>query len=140
VLDAISSWWCKSLGHGHPRVRAALEAQLGRFEHVIAAGTTNEPLVRLCERLLAMANGRPAADWGAQARPGRLPGHFGKVFLADNGSTGWRSPSRWRCRRRPSAGSPAAPASPPWPMATTARRWGHSRSATWACTGLPSGP
>jgi len=88
VLDAISSWWCKTLGHGHPKVRAALQAQLGQFEHVIAAGTTNEPLVRLCERLLAMANGRPAVDWGSRARPGRLPGHFGKVFLADNGSTG----------------------------------------------------
>jgi adenosylmethionine-8-amino-7-oxononanoate aminotransferase len=87
VLDAISSWWCKSLGHGHPRVRAALEAQLGRFEHVIAAGTTNDPLVRLCERLLAMANGLPPARWGSQAPPGRQPGHFGKVFLADNGST-----------------------------------------------------
>jgi adenosylmethionine---8-amino-7-oxononanoate aminotransferase len=87
VLDAISSWWCKSLGHGHPRLREALEAQLRRFEHVIVAGTTNDPLVRLCERLLALANGRPAADWGARAAPGRQPGHFGKVFLADNGST-----------------------------------------------------
>jgi adenosylmethionine-8-amino-7-oxononanoate aminotransferase len=88
VLDAISSWWCKSLGHGHPRVRAALESQLGAFEHVIAAGTTNEPLVRLCERLLAMANGLPPAAWGSRAPAGRQPGHFGKVFLADNGSTG----------------------------------------------------
>jgi adenosylmethionine-8-amino-7-oxononanoate aminotransferase len=88
VLDAISSWWCKSLGHGHPGVRAAIEGQLRRFEHVIAAGTTNEPLVRLCERLLAMANGLPATDWGSRATPGRRPGHFGKVFLADNGSTG----------------------------------------------------
>ena len=24
VIDAIASWWCKSLGHGHPRLRAAL--------------------------------------------------------------------------------------------------------------------
>jgi adenosylmethionine-8-amino-7-oxononanoate aminotransferase len=87
VLDAISSWWCKSLGHGQAHVRAALEAQLGRFEHVIAAGTTNEQLVTLCERLLAMANGLPALQWGSRAAPGRRPGHFGKVFLADNGST-----------------------------------------------------
>jgi adenosylmethionine-8-amino-7-oxononanoate aminotransferase len=87
LLDAISSWWCKSLGHGHPRLRAALEQQLAHFEHVIVAGTTSTPLVCLCERLLALANGRPAADWGAQAPPGRRPGHFGKVFLADNGST-----------------------------------------------------
>lgn len=73
VLDAISSWWCKSLGHGHPGVRARIEAQLARFEHVITANTTNAPLVELCERLLAVANG-PSS-------------HFGKVFLADNGST-----------------------------------------------------
>src|SRR6266404_5148152 len=28
ILDAISSWWCKSLGHGHPHLREALTAQL----------------------------------------------------------------------------------------------------------------
>jgi adenosylmethionine-8-amino-7-oxononanoate aminotransferase len=88
LLDAISSWWCKSLGHGHPRLRAALTAQLDAFEHVIVAGTTNAALVRLCERLLALANGLPLAEWGPDAAPGRRPGHFGKVFLADNGSTG----------------------------------------------------
>src|SRR6266545_4112043 len=30
VLDAIASWWCKSLGHGHPRLIAALPAQAQR--------------------------------------------------------------------------------------------------------------
>ncbi len=87
VLDAISSWWCKTLGHGHPRVRAAIVDQLDRFEHVIVANTTNAGLVRLCERLLAAANGEPASAYAAGAPPGRRKGHFGKVFLADNGST-----------------------------------------------------
>ncbi len=87
VLDAISSWWCKALGHGHPHLREALRAQADAFEHVITANTTNAPLVRLCERLLAAANGAPARDWAAGAAPGRRAGHFGKVFLADNGST-----------------------------------------------------
>ena len=87
VLDAISSWWCKALGHGHPRLAAALRAQQDAFEHVITANTTSAPLVRLCERLLAAANGLPPAAWGPAAPPGRRPGHFGKVFLADNGST-----------------------------------------------------
>src|SRR5450432_842755 len=32
VLDAISSWWCKSLGHRHPHLRAAIIDQLDRFE------------------------------------------------------------------------------------------------------------
>jgi len=87
ILDAISSWWCKALGHGHPRLAAALRAQLEAFEHVITANTTSAPLVRFCERLLAAANGLPVAAWGPAAPPGRAPGHFGKVFLADNGST-----------------------------------------------------
>jgi adenosylmethionine-8-amino-7-oxononanoate aminotransferase len=71
LLDGISSWWCKSLGHRHPRLMAALTAQAGRFEHVIAANTVQEPTVRLCERLLALA-----------------PGRWGRVFLAGDGSTG----------------------------------------------------
>jgi adenosylmethionine---8-amino-7-oxononanoate aminotransferase len=87
ILDAISSWWCKSLGHGHPRLAAALRAQQDAFEHVITANTTSAPLVRLCERLLAAANGLPPSAWGPAAPAGRQPGHFGKVFLADNGST-----------------------------------------------------
>jgi adenosylmethionine-8-amino-7-oxononanoate aminotransferase len=87
LLDAISSWWCKALGHGHPALLAALRAQAEAFEHVITANTTSEPVVRLCERLLAAANGAPASAWGPDAPPGRKPGHFGKVFLADNGST-----------------------------------------------------
>ncbi len=78
LLDAISSWWCKALGHGHPKLTAALKAQADAFEHVILANTTNEPVVRLCERLVAACNG---TSGGADAS------HFGKVFLADNGST-----------------------------------------------------
>ena len=65
ILDAISSWWCKALGHGHPRLSAALREQQEMFEHVITANTTSAPLVRLCERLLAAANGHPR-------RPGEL--------------------------------------------------------------------
>jgi adenosylmethionine-8-amino-7-oxononanoate aminotransferase len=87
ILDAISSWWCKALGHGHPRLAAALRAQQDAFEHVITANTTSASLVRLCERLLAAANGLPPSAWGPSAPAGRLAGHFGKVFLADNGST-----------------------------------------------------
>jgi adenosylmethionine-8-amino-7-oxononanoate aminotransferase len=88
LIDAIASWWCKGLGHGHPRLRAALVAQAEAFEHVILANTTNAPVVRLCERLLAAANGLGPRHWGPAAAPGRRPGHFGKVFFADNGSTG----------------------------------------------------
>ncbi len=51
IIDAISSWWCKSLGHGHPAVIQAIQAQLNCFEHVIGAGTTHPKLVDLAEKL-----------------------------------------------------------------------------------------
>lgn len=54
LVDATSSWWCKTLGHGHPRLRAALTGQAERFEHVIGANTANETLVSLSERLAAL--------------------------------------------------------------------------------------
>lgn len=51
LIDSISSWWCKSLGHGHPAVRAAISEQLHRFEHIIGANTTYPNLVELAELL-----------------------------------------------------------------------------------------
>lgn len=51
VIDAISSWWCKSLGHGHPAVIAAIKAQLDRFEHVISANSTHPLIVELAAEL-----------------------------------------------------------------------------------------
>ncbi|MDD3118656.1 MAG: adenosylmethionine--8-amino-7-oxononanoate transaminase, partial [Victivallales bacterium] len=69
VIDAISSWWCKSLGHCHPRIRAAVERQLDKFEHVILANTTNETIAAFAAELAGIC---PGLD---------------RVFLADNGST-----------------------------------------------------
>lgn len=54
IIDAISSWWCKSLGHAHPRLQRAATQQLERFEHVILANTSNEPIRRLSCKLAAM--------------------------------------------------------------------------------------
>lgn len=51
LIDAVSSWWCKSLGHGHPEIIAAINTQLSKFEHVISANTTHEPIVQLGEKL-----------------------------------------------------------------------------------------
>ena len=51
VIDAISSWWCKSLGHRHPRIIAAIQEQLKHFEHVIAANTTHKSLALFGEHL-----------------------------------------------------------------------------------------
>ena len=55
ILDAIGSWWVNLLGHGHPRVNAALRAQLDSLEHVMLAGLTHEPAVELAERLARLA-------------------------------------------------------------------------------------
>lgn len=51
LIDGISSWWCKSLGHRHPAVLKALENQLQHFEHVIAATSTHPALAALGEKL-----------------------------------------------------------------------------------------
>ena len=88
LIDAISSWWCKSLGHGHPHLRRALIDQAERFEHVILANSTNAGLVRFCERILALANVAPPMVWAADSGPIPVAGPFTKVFFADNGSTG----------------------------------------------------
>ncbi|MCA0403090.1 MAG: adenosylmethionine--8-amino-7-oxononanoate transaminase [Proteobacteria bacterium] len=56
VIDAISSWWCKSLGHGHPEVIKAIEQQLHCFEHIIAADSTHEVLAAFGEKIASISN------------------------------------------------------------------------------------
>lgn len=70
ILDAISSWWVNLHGHGNPYIAEAIGAQAMKLEHVIFAGFTHEPAVRLAERLLQI-----------------LPKNQAKVFFSDNGST-----------------------------------------------------
>ncbi len=55
VIDAISSWWCKSLGHGEPRLKHALQQQLDKFEHVMLGSTTNETITKLSEKLASLS-------------------------------------------------------------------------------------
>ena len=57
-LDAVSSWWVNLFGHAHPRINAAIAAQLDELEHVMLAGFTQQPVVELSERLAALAPGR----------------------------------------------------------------------------------
>jgi len=68
VIDAISSWWCKSLGHNHPVLKKALIDQLDKFEHVIFANTTHEAIAKLSQKL------------------GNLIPMLTKVFYAGDGS------------------------------------------------------
>lgn len=51
LIDAISSWWCKSLGHNHPALKKALQEQIEKFEHVIFAHTTHEVIAKLAQKL-----------------------------------------------------------------------------------------
>ncbi|OGI41557.1 MAG: adenosylmethionine--8-amino-7-oxononanoate transaminase [Candidatus Muproteobacteria bacterium RBG_16_62_13] len=53
-LDAISSWWVNLFGHSHPAINAAIRDQLEHAEHVMLAGFTHEPVIRLSERLAAL--------------------------------------------------------------------------------------
>lgn len=54
IIDAISSWWCKSLGHNHPQLKQALYQQVEQFEQVILANTTHETLVEFSEKLTGL--------------------------------------------------------------------------------------
>lgn len=53
-IDAISSWWVNIFGHSNPAINAALTEQAGQLEHVIFAGFSHEPAIRLAERLVAI--------------------------------------------------------------------------------------
>ncbi len=75
-LDAISSWWTNLFGHANPRIGAALKDQLDQLEHVIFAGFSHEPGIRLAEELLHIAPRAPTEDRG-----------LARVFYGDNGSS-----------------------------------------------------
>jgi adenosylmethionine-8-amino-7-oxononanoate aminotransferase len=56
-FDATSSWWVNLFGHADARINAALKHQLDTLPHVMLAGCTHEPAVRLAERLSALTDG-----------------------------------------------------------------------------------
>lgn len=69
-IDAISSWWVNLFGHANPVISRAVQEQAATLEHVILAGFTHEPIVRLSERLVALT-----------------PEALTRCFYADNGSS-----------------------------------------------------
>jgi adenosylmethionine-8-amino-7-oxononanoate aminotransferase len=69
-IDAISSWWVNLFGHANPHISAAVSEQAGRLEHVILAGVTHEPAVRLAEKLVEIT-----------------PPGLERVFFADSGAS-----------------------------------------------------
>ena len=69
-LDAISSWWTNLFGHRHPLIVERLKTQLDTLDHVMLAGFTHEPAVKLAEKLCAIA-----------------PKGLTRCFYSDNGSS-----------------------------------------------------
>lgn len=69
-LDAVSSLWCNVHGHRHPRIDAAIRAQLDRVAHVSNLGTSNPTTILLARRLVDLA-----------------PPGLGHVFFSDDGAT-----------------------------------------------------
>ena len=70
ILDAISSWWVTTHGHGHPRIVAAIREQAEQLDQVIFAGLTHEPAEEVARGLVRLA-----------------PPGLSYVFFSDSGST-----------------------------------------------------
>lgn len=70
IIDGVSSWWVNLHGHSNPYIADALAKQAHTLEHVIFAGFTHEPAIKLSTNLLSI-----------------LPDNQKKIFFSDNGST-----------------------------------------------------
>ena len=69
-IDAVSSWWVNIFGHANKKIGAAISKQAETLEHVILAGFTHEPVVKLSEQLVDIT-----------------PQPLQRCFYADNGSS-----------------------------------------------------
>ena len=69
-IDAISSWWVNLFGHSNPYINEKIKEQLDSLEHVILAGFSHEPVVKLSKRLVELT-----------------PKNLDKCFYSDNGSS-----------------------------------------------------
>ena len=70
MVDAISSWWVITHGHGHSRIIAAIQEQAAKLDQVIFAGFTHAPAEDLARKLLSI-----------------VPPGLTHVFYSDSGST-----------------------------------------------------
>jgi adenosylmethionine-8-amino-7-oxononanoate aminotransferase len=69
-IDGVSSLWCNVHGHRHPRIDAAVRAQLERVAHSTMLGLSHRPAIELARRLVELA-----------------PAGLTRVFYSDSGST-----------------------------------------------------
>lgn len=70
LIDCNSSWWVNIHGHGNQEIKKAIHDQFDEIDHVIFAGFTHEPAIKLSKSVIKL-----------------LPNLFQKVFFSDNGST-----------------------------------------------------
>jgi len=70
VIDAISSWWVTTHGHGHPRIMQAIANQAQRLDQIIFAGWTHEPAEEVARGIRQI-----------------MPPSLTRVFFSDSGST-----------------------------------------------------
>jgi adenosylmethionine-8-amino-7-oxononanoate aminotransferase len=69
-IDGVSSLWCNVHGHRHPRIDAAVQAQLETVAHSTMLGLSHPPAIQLARRLVELA-----------------PPGLSRVFYSDSGST-----------------------------------------------------
>ncbi len=69
-LDAVSSLWCNIHGHRHPKLDAAIIAQLAEVAHVTGLGSSHPTTITLAKRLVEIA-----------------PTGLSHVFFSDDGAT-----------------------------------------------------
>ncbi len=68
-LDGVSSLWVTVHGHRHPKMDAAIRAQLDRIAHTTFLGLSHPGAAELARRLIEMA-----------------PGELSRVFFSENGA------------------------------------------------------
>lgn len=88
-IDGVSSLWCNIHGHRHPKIDAAVRAQLDRVAHVTSLGSSNPTTIQLAKRLVDLA-----------------PPGLEHVFFSDDGATAIEVAIKmalqyWRQRKNP---------------------------------------
>ncbi len=90
-IDGNSTIWTCIHGHGHPRLLAAVKAQLDRIAHVSSLGYTHEPGILLAAALSAL--------WP--------PDTLTRVFFSDDGSTAIECALKMAIQFRQQTGQPS---------------------------------
>ena len=69
-IDGIASWYTCMFGHCNEFITSRVSEQMQQLDHVVFAGFTHEPAIKLSEALMKI-----------------LPNNQQKIFFSDNGST-----------------------------------------------------